>query len=339
MTVQNRILVFHNQSSDGVNLKFPNNTRERNVDVVGGRSPKKSPTGLLRAILHKANANFALATLRPGAITPEIFHRFAEQRSLLLIPTGFYDPVGLETTLSSAGEEIKAFGVNYQLETQKWFLTQVFATYSPEFSALLHKRQKNGTFESLDALAYYSIIRKFRPKTILEVGAGFSTVLASIALAANHSGTLQAIDPYPRPMLAQEIPGLDLIVKKVQDVDVGIFTNLEPNDILFIDSSHTVTQGGDIVRLILEIIPQLKAGVLVHFHDIYAPFNYPRDLAETRLVFWNEMFLLLAYLSQNERAKILFGSQFAIHRLPESVKALFAPLEAIDGASLWFQVI
>jgi predicted O-methyltransferase YrrM len=123
------------------------------------------------------------------------------------------------------------------------------------------------------------MIRKFRPKQIIEIGAGYSTLWSLSALTANGSPCmLTSIEPYPQDFLKHlKDKNFALIEKKVEHVPLTLFEALEANDILFIDSSHVVRIGGDVLYEVLEIIPRLKTGVRIHVHDIFLPYNYPKD--------------------------------------------------------------
>ena len=125
----------------------------------------------------------------------------------------------------------------------------------------------NGSFESVDYELYYSVIRTFKPKFIIEVGAGHSTVLAIYAVKKNGIGRIIAIDPEPRLSLPKEVAW---IKTKIQEVDTKIFRSLGPNDILFFDSSHTREEAEYHIH---NILPFLSKGVIIHYHDILYPFQ------------------------------------------------------------------
>jgi hypothetical protein len=192
----------------------------------------------------------------------------------------------------------------------------------------------NDYFSGLDAIVYYSLIRYLKPRRIIEIGGGYSTRIANKALAANQSGRLTCIEPYPEDRLNGSQFSVQLIAKRVEEIDVSFFSCLEENDILFIDSSHTVKFGSDVCYEFLEILPGLKRGVWVHVHDIFFPHDYPAEWLLKRRLALNEQYLLEAFLSFNTS----FVPQLTNHWLcldyPNAV-ALVCPGAA--GSSFWMK--
>lgn len=208
----------------------------------------------------------------------------------------------------------------------------------------------NGSFMAIDAHMYYSLIRHFKPRRIVEIGSGFSTLLAGAACVQNGDNDgfaphLTAIEPYPARHLKDGFPGLsELIEKKVQDVDLGVFSSLEANDILFIDSTHALRAGGDVQLEFCEILPRLAPGVLVHVHDISLPRAYPRVYFDQHL-YWNEQYLLQAFLAYNQRFEVVWPGNYMLLRYPERVCEFFCEYHAMRAAypsseptSFWMQV-
>ena len=209
-------------------------------------------------------------------------------------------------------------------------LENVFPRYVEEFRTFIptyptdNPKQfylLNGTYMAIDAHVYYAFIRHFKPKKIIEIGAGHSTLLAATAGMQNlkekgSSPQLITIDPYPSKLIKEGFPGLSqLIESKVQDVPLDLFTALEYGDILFIDSSHVLRAGGDVQLEYLEILPRLASGVLVHIHDISLPRAYPRIYFENQL-YWNEQYLLQGFLVFNSRFKVLWPGNYMIIKYP-----------------------
>jgi len=208
----------------------------------------------------------------------------------------------------------------------------------------------NGSFMAIDAHVYYIFIRHFRPKRIVEIGAGNSTLLAAAACRQNmnkngETSTLIAIEPFPCKALKAGFAGLSkLIQSKVQDVDLELFTSLSAGDILFIDSSHVLRSGGDVQQEYCEILPRLAPGVLVHIHDISLPRPYPRVYFENQ-VYFNEQYLLQAFLCFNSRFEVIWPGNYMMLKYPEKLCKAFPEYEEMrraypssEPSSFWMRV-
>ena len=196
----------------------------------------------------------------------------------------------------------------------------------------------NGLFDGLDALVAYCMVRHFRPRLIMEIGGGFSSLILGEAAADNHSSCLICIEPFPQEFLKRGFPGLhSLIEKRVEDVELEFFSQLSSGDILFIDSSHTVKIGGDVNYLFLEVLPRLKPGVIVHVHDIFLPFEYRRDWVIQEFRFWTEQYLLQAFLTFNSEFEVLMANSYLSHSHEEDLKTTFPSLHSWGGGSFWMR--
>src|SRR5205085_580114 len=142
----------------------------------------------------------------------------------------------------------------------------------------------------------------------------------------------------PSDFLRKGFPGLQSsIEKKIQDIDLKFFSQLQSGDILFIDSSHTVKIGGDVNYLFLEVLPRLKPGVIVHVHDIFLPFEYRRDWVMNEFRFWSEQYLLQAFLTFNSEFEVLMANRYLAHRYLEDLKAAFRNLPSCAVGSFWMR--
>jgi Methyltransferase domain len=195
----------------------------------------------------------------------------------------------------------------------------------------------NDWFRSVDAEVLYCVIRRFQPANVVEVGSGFSTRLMRRAIKEGKLTTrVTSIDPHPNTSVQ---PYADEYIRAaVEDLESAqLLDLLSPGDILSIDSSHTVKTGGDVPYLILEILPRLKPGVLIHIHDIFLPFDYPEEwvLEHWR---WNEQYLLHAFLSFNETFEILWPASYvwAKHR-SEVLRVIITASPAARPSSLWMR--
>lgn len=183
----------------------------------------------------------------------------------------------------------------------------------------------NGSFESGDAEYLYNLIRLKKPKKIIEIGSGNSTLMAIKAIKMNQeedSGFKcghTCIEPYEMPWL--EKTGVTVIRQRVEEVNKAIFYELEQDDILFIDSSHIIRPQGDVLFEYLELMPALKVGVIVHIHDIFTPRDYLQEWVVDNIWLWNEQYLLEAFLTCNKDWKIIGALNYLHHNYYQKLKA------------------
>lgn len=201
---------------------------------------------------------------------------------------------------------------------------------------------ENSMYRYSDAVFLFCMIQKFKPNRIIEVGSGFSSaiMLDTNNLFFKNSIDCTFIEPYPDRlnMLLLENEQINLLEQPVQNVDLKLFEQLGENDFLFIDSTHVSKTGSDVNFLMFEVLPRLAKGVKIHFHDIFYPFEYPKDWVLNGKRSWNEDYILRAFLSNNKKFKIVAFNTF----LEEFHRNWFEknmPLCLKDtGGSLWLEV-
>jgi len=182
------------------------------------------------------------------------------------------------------------------------------------------------------------MVRHFKPNLIIEVGSGYSSLLSAQAGQKNGNTELICIEPYPAEVLKKGFPGLkQLVTTRVQDMDPTFFEQLQAGDILFIDSTHVVQIGSDVNFLFLEVLPRLKPGVIVHIHDIYLPAAGRRDWVMENTRFWNEQYLLQAFLIMNKGYEVLFANYYVSGRYLQDLKATFPHSPYWHGSSFWMR--
>jgi methyltransferase family protein len=246
-------------------------------------------------------------------------------------------------------------GIDLDLEHQAEFLDDVIARFRPEYDAFPGERDPlalneywyhNDWFTGIDAAVAWAFVRHYRPKRVLEVGSGMSTRLFARALATNQAGDafvprLQSIDPYASDEIRAAHPPLtELITEPVQTMPVAFFEELQSADILFVDSSHVLRAGSDVQFLFIEVLPRLKPGVFVHFHDVFLPFEYPRAWLTDLWRFWTEQYVLAAFLAFNRAFEVVWTSH-AMHRSsPARLAAAmnrYDPDAEVAGGSFWIR--
>ncbi|KKQ50046.1 MAG: hypothetical protein US68_C0009G0001, partial [Candidatus Shapirobacteria bacterium GW2011_GWE1_38_10] len=274
---------------------------------------------------------------------------YLESKGLHLTPVHFYQPIPDLSSLNweKISKPQKIFGINFNDKKQLVLLNK-FKKYQKEYNLFPTTKPKknyefflnNLAFDNVDAMNYYNIVRHFKPKTIIEIGSGQSTKIAAKACLLNKDTKLISIEPYPQPILRKGFPGLyKLIPKKVENVDINTFKKLNKNDILFIDSSHVLNTGSDVVYEYLQILPQLKKGVIIHIHDIFFPFDYPTAWIKDEKRFWTEQYLVQALLTFSKAFQILLSNNYISHKYSNELRNIYPKLPHIGGGSLWLKKI
>jgi predicted O-methyltransferase YrrM len=258
----------------------------------------------------------------------------------------FPDPTSPEWQNRSAlsGIEIDTAAQLAWLERE---LAPHFPEIEPALAPFIQRREFsrwNGYFQGLDLAVLFAMLRHLKPHRLIEVGSGFSTRVAAAAAAANaREGrplVVTSIDPEPRTDLAPVLRHHHHSHERIRanEVPVTRFLELAAGDVLFIDSSHTVKRGSEVNYLVLEILPRLRSGVVVHFHDIFLPEDYPRAWFE-RGTYLSEQYLVQAYLAENRRWEVVFAAHAVARdhaaRLLAAVR-WFDP-SAVGQESLWIR--
>jgi hypothetical protein len=278
---------------------------------------------------------------------PEFF-RLWEQQGIHITPVHFYYPIPETCTLPEGiwNRPNELSGIDMNDSVQLELLRNSFPRFRGEYAHFAVEEPAeggrfyfdNGRFSGTDALVAYCMVRHFRPQTIIEIGSGYSSLISGEAAAKNGTAALVCVEPFPLDFLEKGFPGLRSLVKtKVEDLGLEFFDQLQSGDVLFIDSSHVCKIGGDVNYLFLEILPRLRPGVIVHIHDIYFPFEYPREWVVDECRFWTEQYLLQAFLAFNSDFEVLFANSYMAFRYLAELKATFPTSPWWGGGSFWIR--
>lgn len=314
---------------------------DHNTAASRPRRPKRSALGRLR--------------LSKALCRPRLF-RLWERLGVHVTPVHFYQPIPDTRQIPDTlwGEPALPPGLRIDEEQQERTLRGLVAGRMEELQALPRRPDEaangyyleNGRYESVDAELLYLFVRSGKPRRIIEVGSGFSTLVALRAIEANrrddasYSCELTSIDPYPAPILDRAPRGAILAVRKrVQEVPLPTFAALEAGDILFIDSTHVCAVGSDVQYELLEVVPRVAPGVLVHFHDIFLPAEYPRVWVKEHHRFWNEQYVLQAFLSFNDSFRVLWAGHWMHLRRPQLLQECIPSYDqrTVCPGSLWIE--
>lgn len=205
---------------------------------------------------------------------------------------------------------------------------------------------QNDTFSYDDGPILHYMLRTLRPSQVIEVGSGNSSACMldtnDLYLAGRTRFTF--IDPFcdrlRNILQGNDIDRVTIIERQIQDVDLTVFENLQANDVLFIDSSHVMKIGSDLHTIVFDILPRLNPGVFIHFHDVRFPFQYFQPFLD-RGFYWNEAYVLRAFLQYNAGFKIAFWLNYLLNVHNERVQAAlpFLPIDIPNdryaGGSIW----
>jgi predicted O-methyltransferase YrrM len=309
------------------------------------RSNTRSPDrGILRAAFARLPAD-ARALMRSWA---EIL---ADKAGYELLRHGYYSPVPDVAELPEAIWKRRSglYGLDFDPAAHMEILERNLARYIAETAFPIEAAGPgefyldNGSYGSVDAEVLYAMVRHHKPSRIIELGSGFSTLVINAATRRNEQEGQAAehliFDPYPSSASRQaatiqdaiRLAG-DLQTVSATDVPLSQFESLTRGDILFVDTSHTVKSAGDVNRIVLEVLPVLQPGVVVHFHDIFLPWEYPRDWVVQFGYYWAEQYLLQAFLSFNRRYRIQLSSHAVVRAFPERVAGVVPSFIELRGS-------
>jgi hypothetical protein len=270
-------------------------------------------------------------------------------------PGHFYSPIPSASEIRARRDSIFSredglLGVNPNDSTQFAMLEQFSQLQEdvPFYDTTRRKRYsiENDTFSYDDGPILHFMLRFLRPQQVIEIGSGNSSacMLDTNDLYLDSRTRFTFVDPHSDNLRHVLLPGdydqVTIIERPVQDVDLTVFTKLQPNDILFVDSSHVMKIGSDLHTIMFEILPRLRRGVSIHFHDVRYPFQYFEPFLE-RGYYWNEAYILRAFLQYNTAFEITFWLNYLINVHGERVQGYLSFLprdvaqDTYSGGSIW----
>lgn len=271
-----------------------------------------------------------------------------------MYPAGhFYSPIVAVDEIKKRENEIwnqksdnKINGINLETEKQIQLVKNFKIWYDQlPFSENTTKGLRyffnNEYYSYTDGIMLYAMMREFKPKRIIEIGSGFSSavMLDTNDLFFDSKIQLTFIDPYADRLFSliseEDQKSATVIQTDVQEIPLTLFENLEAGDILFIDSTHVVKTGSDVNYILFSILPVLKSGVILHFHDIFYPFEYPKEWVFKGFN-WNESYVLKAFLMYNTAFEILLFSDY-LHQHHKEVFLNLPDCTKNTGGNLWIR--
>jgi predicted O-methyltransferase YrrM len=297
---------------------------------------------LVRLRLHNMIRNFLLL--------PSFIIEWIASFAMHYPPGHFYSPVPSTKEVrefSNSYFKNEVQGVNLNEEVQLVLLKQLSQYYDEMPFADGRKEGlryyfKNGFFSYADGIILYSMLRHLKPRKIIEIGSGFSSsVMLDVNEKYSIGSNIKFIEPNPKRLNSllheNDRAGVELWQTRLQDMDLGHFKALSAGDILFVDSSHVSKIGSDINFIFFEILPCLSSNVYIHIHDIFFPFEYPKEYVVDLGRAWNEAYMLRNFLSFNDSFEIVFFNDFLAKRHPEKVNDAFPLFMRQTGSSIWLR--
>jgi hypothetical protein len=193
-----------------------------------------------------------------------------------------------------------------------------------------------------DGSIFYAMLRSHQPRRVIEVGSGWSSACAldTADRYVNSECEFTFVDPYPQlliSLIGNLAKNVRIIELPIQQVPLAAFEALEAWDILFIDSTHVLRTGSDVCFELFEVLPRLASGVLVHFHDMFWPFEYPRLWAVDQNRSWNEIYAIRAFLTNNDDWRVIFFNDYFAKTERELIAASYPDFLKNSGGALWLQ--
>jgi len=215
--------------------------------------------------------------------------------------------------------------------------------FTPEKTDGKRYYYENSAFSYGDAITLHCMIRDVKPRRIVEIGCGFSSGVTLDTNDLFFSGNIEItmVDPYPQVLLDRLAPDDryrgNILEKTLQETPDSLFTQLEENDILFIDSSHVSKMGSDVNDYLFRIFPLLNKGVVIHIHDIFYPFEYPGRWVTEHNHSWNETYALRAFLQYNDAFDIVFFSDLVYLKHVARTRELMPLCMKNSGGGIWLR--
>lgn len=239
-------------------------------------------------------------------------------------------------------------GIDLHIDDQYDLLKKFVEYYKelPDWESNLDKSLRytfnNSEYKYCDAIFLYCMIRHLQPRRIIEIGSGFSScvMLDTNELFFNNEIITTFIDPYPQRLMSHikntDIERVKILQSRVQDVDLCVFSLLQSNDILFVDSSHISKTNSDVNHILFNILPNIAPGVFIHFHDIFYPFEYPKKwVYEGRA--WNETYFLRAFLTFNNEFCVTLMNTYLEHFYESFIRESMPLCFKARGGSIWLR--
>lgn len=273
----------------------------------------------------------------------------------LFVPPGHYyspvvDPTEAEKLLLSIARlpvptEVAGIRIDRKEMIETWWKLLPFFTTAdfPDTQSTSFRYFFDNPFYAWgDGSVLSAMLRYLRPRRLIEIGSGHTSACTVDTVEHYLDGGCEVtcIEPFTdrlRELLGDDLAKVRIVEKPVQDMKPSFFDQLEAGDILFIDSTHVMKTGSDVCFELFEILPRLAKGVIVHFHDMFWPFEYPREWAVVENRSWNELYGVRAFLTHNDAWEVVFFNDFFAKLEPDLIRETFPDFLKNTGGALWLR--
>ncbi|MEJ0075829.1 MAG: class I SAM-dependent methyltransferase [Alphaproteobacteria bacterium] len=304
--------------------------------------------GHVRALLSGAS----YSSIAESFVSSQEFRSVPQATGLFVAPGHYYspivDPVAAEKYLKTIDHSVTNLpGINIDRPkmVSLWHELLPFLTTAPfpdQKSDAFHYFFDNPSYSWGDGSVLHAMLRYFKPKRLIEIGSGYSSVCSfdTVERYLDSRAQLTFVEPYAgllKAVLGEAAARVQIIEKPVQEVPLELFQELEAGDVLFIDSTHVLRTGSDVCFELLEVLPRLARGVIVHFHDMFWPFEYPSEWVVKENRSWNELYAVRAFLINNSNWNILFFNNYLAWLEQDMIERTFPAFLRNSGGALWLQ--
>ncbi|MCW3074054.1 MAG: hypothetical protein JWP69_1123 [Flaviaesturariibacter sp.] len=303
---------------------------------------------------HSDDLNQTITVLKDEKYALLVEREKIDESSKFATPGHYYSPIPSIPEIKIAEEKIWGDfprtlpAIDLNTEKQLKMVESLSAFYNEipfgeEKKEGLRYYANNIFYPWTDGAILYSFLRHLQPNRVIEVGSGFSSAIMMDTndLFFNNSINLEFVEPYPDRlnslMTESDSTKCKIHQQFIQDIPVDLFAELGANDILFIDSSHVSKVHSDVNKIFFEILPALKKGVYIHFHDLFYPFEYHKEWIYKGVV-WNEAYLLRAFMQYNDSFEIVFWNTYLYNFHKESFRNMPKCMEG-PGGNIWLKKI
>ena len=336
-------------------MKIPNTDYPNLVsNLYKGMLHREPEPGEVEHWVKQLNKGLSINNIIDHFLKSDEFNGIRQKVGNLFVPPGhFYSPIvnvdearPLFAKNAPPPEQLPAITIDRQAMLALWEQLKPHlqnTSFPDEPTTNSRYYFKNTAFSYGDGSILSAMLRHFQPKRLVEVGSGYSSACAMDTIE-NHLDSKVAvsfIEPYPE--LLVKLLGEDALKRVeihacgVQNANMGLFTQLESGDFLFIDSTHIMKTGSDVCHELFTVLPALKPGVFIHFHDIFWPFEYGADWVLNENRSWNELYGLRAFLMYNNAFEIVFFNDYFVKFCRDTIKADYPTMLKNSGGSIWLR--